>query len=132
MSENSPHSSEPRAFGLNGGSRRDLREVAQYQKCILVCILINLIAILGQFVLPPDLRIIIWVGMLAVSLSGALFVFILALKIYNTAAGVIFAIWAIVPCIGLIALVIVNERATSILKDNGVRVGLLGANLSEL
>jgi hypothetical protein len=32
----------------------------------------------------------------------------------------------------LITLLVVNGKATAILKQNGIRVGLLGANLSEI
>ena len=35
------------------------------------------------------------------------------------------------PYIGLIVLLVVNGKATGILKQNGIKVGLLGANLSQ-
>lgn len=42
------------------------------------------------------------------------------------------AILTLIPCIGLIVLLIINGKATSILKQNDVRVGLIGANMSDL
>jgi hypothetical protein len=37
-----------------------------------------------------------------------------------------------VPCFGLLLLLIVNQKATSILQQNGIRVGLMGADMSQL
>jgi len=34
----------------------------------------------------------------------------------------------IVPCISLIVLLVINQKATSYLQQNGVRVGFFGAN----
>jgi hypothetical protein len=34
-----------------------------------------------------------------------------------------------VPCVGLITLLVVNAKATSILKAAGLKVGLLGARV---
>ncbi|MCL4194085.1 MAG: hypothetical protein KJZ87_20275 [Thermoguttaceae bacterium] len=34
--------------------------------------------------------------------------------------------------IGLITLLVVNGQATNVLRQNGIRVGLLGADMSQL
>ena len=39
-----------------------------------------------------------------------------------------FAFLALIPLIGLISLRVVNGKATRILRVNGIKVGLLGAN----
>ncbi len=106
--------------------------VAQYQKGILVCILIYLIAMVFQFALPPELRPIIGVGVLLVGLTGTVFVFLLAIRVYSTAVGVLLGILTFIPCIGLLVLLMVNGKATGILKQNGIKVGLLGADLSQI
>ena len=134
MSEN-PYQSpaaESQIIGLNSGRREDLRTVAQYQKGIIVCILIYLIALVGQFAIPAQLRLMIALGVLALGLAGTVFVFLLAIKVYSTGVGVLLGILTLVPCIGLIVLLVVNGKATGILKQNGIKVGLLGANLSKL
>jgi len=134
MSENpyqSP-SAEPQVVGVNSGSREDLRSVAKYQKGILVCILIYLVAVIGQFAVPEEVRAIIGLGVLGVGLVGTVFVFLLAIKVYNTVVGVLLGILTLVPCIGLIVLLVVNGKATAVLKQNGIKVGLLGANLSQI
>jgi hypothetical protein len=134
MSENpyhSPTSYEP-AVGVKSGRHEDLRSVALYQKGVLVCILIYLIAVVGQFALPPELRPFLGFGVLAVGLVGLVFVVLLSVKVYPVAIGIILGVLTVVPCLGLMVLVIINAQATAVLRRNGYRVGLLGARLSEI
>jgi len=134
VSENpyQPPSAMPPAVGVKSGNREDLLSVAQYQKGILVCILIYFIAVICQFAVPPELRPIIVIGVLVVGLAGTIFVFLLAIKVYSTGVGVLLGILTFIPCLGLIVLLVVNGKATEILKQNGIKVGLLGANLSQI
>ena len=134
MSENpyqSPLADSP-VVGVKSGSREDLKSVAVYQKGILVCILIYLAAVVAQFVLPPELNAIVVIGIFAVVLVGTIFVFLLAMKVYNTGIGILLGILTLVPCVGLLILLVVNSKATGVLKQNGIKVGLLGADLSKL
>ncbi len=117
--------------GVKSGSREDLRSVAQYQKGIIFCILYYLIAVIGLAV-PTPLRPIILLSLLVAVLVGTVFVFKLAIKIYSTRVGVLLGILTLIPCIGIIVLLVVNGKATGILKQNGIEVGLLGADLSQL
>ena len=118
--------------GVLSGSREDLRSVAKFQKGILVCILIYLVAVIGQFALPVQIRPFVGFGVLAVGIAGAVFVFLLSIKIYGTGLGIVLGILSLVPLVGLIVLLIVNGKATGVLKQNGIKVGLLGANLSQV
>ena len=134
MTENpyqSPQTSSA-AVGVLSGSRDDLRSVARFQKGILVCILIYLIAVIGQFALPVEIRPIIGIGVLLAGIGSAVFVFMLAMKVYGTGLGIVLGILSLVPLIGLIVLLIVNGKATGVLKQNGIKVGLLGANISAI
>lgn len=73
MAENpykSPQDTSP-AVGVLSGSHEDLRSVARFQKGILICILVYLFAIFGQFVLPPEMRGLIGIGVLLVGVAGA-------------------------------------------------------------
>ena len=63
---------------------------------------------------------------------GAVFVFLLSIKIYGTGLGIVLGILSLVPLVGLVVLLIVNGKATGVLKQNGIKVGLLGANLSQV
>src|SRR5262249_6099838 len=112
-------------------SKADLKSVAQYQKVILICILVYILAAFGQVAVPDTLRLFLLLGMIAVSIVATVFVFMLSVKIFETATGVIFAILTLIPCVGLIMLLIINGKATSTLKANGYNVGFLGADLSQ-
>lgn len=134
MTENpyqSPMSDLQPATGVLSGRPEDVRAVAVYQKGILVCILIYFLAIISQFAIPIPFRIVPTIGIGLVGLVGVVFVFLLAMKIYGVAVGVLLGLLTFFPCLGLLVLLIVNSKATSVLKQNGHRVGLLGANLSE-
>lgn len=135
MSDNpyqSPMADLDVVVGVRSGTREDLRSVAKYQKGILVCILIQLIAVAGQFALPPDIRPIVALVTIPIGLAGTVFVFLLAIKVYSTAVGILWGILALIPCVGLLVLLTINGKATKILQENGIKVGLLGANLSKI
>ena len=70
--------------------------------------------------------------MLIVGLVGAVFVFMLAIKVYGTRLGIVLGVLSLVPLISLIVLLGVNGNATGILKQNGIKVGLLGANAAAI
>jgi len=119
---------------LNYGrpQRNDLKEIAKRQRAIQICILFYILAIFGQFLLPQELRWIVGLVALVVIITATVFVFMLALALYSTGVGVLLGILTLVPCIGLIALLIVNGKATNVLRDHGIKVGLLGADPSQV
>jgi hypothetical protein len=134
MSENPfepPRDTSP-AVGVLSGQREDLRTIARFQKGILVCILIYLIAVIAQFALPPELRIFMAVGVMVFALAGAVFVFLLAIKVYGVGLGILLGVLSMAPCLGLIVLLLVNGKATNVLRQNGIKVGLMGANISSI
>lgn len=56
----------------------------------------------------------------------------LGLAVYREGIiGVFLALLTIIPFFGLIFLVVINSRATSVLKSAGLSVGLMGANRTE-
>ncbi len=124
--------SDSRAIGVLSGTREDLRSVARYQKGVIVCILIYLLAMLCQFAIPPELRMFLGIGVMFVGLTGAVFAFLLAIKTHGTGQGILLGILCLVPCVGLLVLLIINSKATSVLKQNGIKVGLLGADLKSI
>ncbi|MBC7967314.1 MAG: hypothetical protein H7Z17_15470 [Fuerstia sp.] len=75
---------------------------------------------------------ILGLGVLLVGLTGAVFAFLLAMKTHGTGQGILLGILCLVPCVGLLVLLIINSKATSVLKANGIKVGLLGADLSSI
>ncbi len=124
--------SNSRVIGIVSGSREDLLKVAKYQKGILVCILVYILAVAGQFALPPQIRPLVGLGVLVVGLIAAVFTILLAMKTHGTGLGIILGVLCLVPILGLLILLLVNQKATTVLQLNGIRVGLLGADLSSL
>src|SRR5438874_686209 len=114
--------SPPRAIGVHSGNRNDLRRVAIYQKGIIGCIGVYLIALVLQVAFPPEIRLFLALAVLLVILTGTVFVFLLAMKVYQPVVGILLGVLTLFPCIGLIALLVVNAKATAILKQNGIHV----------
>ena len=106
--------------------------IAMYQKAIILCILVYLGMVVAQFAIPEQMRIFLAFALIPLGLTATVFVFMLATKIYSPVAGVILGILTLVPCIGLVVLLIINAKATSILKSRGIHVGLLGARMSDI
>ena len=125
-------SSSLEAVGVNSGTREDLRKVALYQKGICVCILLYLVAVFTQFALPKELMLFVGLGVLVVAVVGTICVFLLATKVYSPVLGILLGIFTLVPCLGLLVLLMVNAKATATLKQNNIKVGLLGANLNDI
>lgn len=116
----------------NKKSPTDLRTIATHQKGILVCILIYIIAVVGQVVLPPELKLFVMIGVGIVGVAATVFVFLLATKLYTGGTGIVLAVLTLVPLLGLVILLMINSKATGVLKENGIAVGLLGAKMSDL
>jgi hypothetical protein len=95
-------------------------------------VLIYLLAVICQFALPPEVRMFLALGIIALGITATVFVFLLSIKVYGTGIGVLLGILTLIPCIGLIILLVINVKATSVLKKNGIKVGLLGADLSSI
>lgn len=129
-SEEDDYDDEPRRG--RGLPPEKLRAVAVRQKGIIFCILGYFLCVVGQFVIPQDLRIFMAIPGLIVVVTATVLVFMLSIELHGVGMGVLLGILTLIPCLGLIVLLIVNQQATSLLKKHRVRVGLLGANMSDL
>ncbi|WP_339687156.1 hypothetical protein [Gimesia maris] len=105
----------------------DIKLIAFRQKVILVCILIYLSAVAGQSMIPVGISLILGIPVGIVIIVAAVFIFLLATKLYGAVVGIFLGILTLIPLVGLFVLLIVNGKATKMLKENGVDVGLLGA-----
>lgn len=112
--------------------RDSLRSVAWFQKGILICILIYLGLTVGGFFVPAELKWAVGIIALPVIIGATVFVFLLAMKVYHPAVGILLALLTLVPCVGLLVLLIINGKATAILRQHEIRVGLLGADMSDI
>lgn len=110
----------------------DLRTIALRQKGIIYCILGYLLCVVLQFVVPMPVTLLLGLACLGAAVTGAVFVFMLSLSIYSTGVGILLGILTLIPLLGLIVLLVINAKATSILRAHRIHVGLLGASLSQL
>jgi hypothetical protein len=133
MEENpyTPPRASDLAVGVKSGRREDVRSVAVAQKAIMVCILLQLATGAVRFILPPEYLTFYLIAAVVVLLASTISVFMLAMKVFNVPLGILYAVGALLPCLGLLVLFVVNQRATRILRDNGHEVGFLGADLSK-
>jgi hypothetical protein len=122
----------PHELGYSGPPRTNLRSIAIGQKVIVLCILAYVVLVVMQFALPEGDRWVLGIFGLLVILTATVFVFMLAISLFGVAVGILLGILTLMPCIGLISLLIVNHRATRELREHGIHVGLLGARMSDL
>lgn len=104
--------------------------IAQYQRVLLLCIPTSFLMLLVVGAVPDSMENLALILLIGVVLTGSICSFMLATKVYNFVAAVFFFVISIIPLAGLIAMLIVNQKATGLLQSRGIRVGLLGANLS--
>jgi len=133
MEENpySPPRATDRIVGVKSGRREDLKAVAVAQKSILVCVFIYIIIIIFEALVPVEYRLYIGIGDLVIALVAAVSVLLLAIRVYSIGYVVFLGIGALVPWLRLLILLMINGKATKILKENGHKVGFMGADLSE-
>jgi hypothetical protein len=112
--------------------RNDLRRIAVRQRALMICLLVYIVLVILRFVLPPIGILVIAIPLLGVIVTAAVFVFMLAMAVYSTGPGVVLGILTLIPLIGLIPLLIVNGKATNILRAHKIKVGLMGANPNDV
>jgi len=67
---------------------------------------------------------------LITGLAATVFAFLLTKKISNVGMAILVLLLSLVPCAGLIPLLVVNGIATNRLRNAGINVGFLGADMS--
>lgn len=50
----------------------------------------------------------------------------------NMASRILYVIGMVIPYVGIILLVVINQKATRLLRRNNIKVGLMGASLGDL
>ena len=131
MSSNPYKSPETISDPVANPARPPVRLVAKYQRWVIFALLGNISANILSFVTSTQtlpVRILVILFLFAVVIFAMASVFLLAKEIIGTTVGILCAILMIAPCISLIVLLILNQKATSYLQKNGVRVGFFGAN----
>ena len=120
------------------GPRRpvdELRRIARYQRWLIATLLAQLalwvgfvaLSALGAGPVGDGLRFPLLFTVILGCVGGG-FAFLLAWTVRGPASAVVMGLGVVVPCLGLVVLTIVNGIATTTLRENGVRVGLFGAD----
>jgi hypothetical protein len=116
-------------------SSQGVREIAARQRAICLCILgvivLYIALVAGQKSLPPIAILALSAAILAIDITAVVFVFLMTTKLYGTGIGILLGILTFLPCAGIITLLAVNAKATAILKQAGLKVGLLGATVPD-
>src|SRR5688500_6455416 len=89
----------------------DLRTIAVRQRVVMYCILAYIVTAVGHFLVPPEVRLVVTLLMLAATITAAVFVFMLALAVYDTGTGILLGILTLVPLVGVIVLLVINGKA---------------------
>jgi len=129
----SPQVGSPIVSSFAGGDSREyLRDVARRQRKVLLAVglnfLVNIIAAAANASESAPLILGMAVLAIGVAIFSMVAMFQLANRVYGMGAAIVCTILMLVPCISLITLLVVNQKATSILQAAGVKVGLLGAD----
>ncbi len=105
-------------------SNAQLCEIGKRQKQILWMILICLVANIASRLLQAPVLIIV----------AALFQFYFVYKLAKSVGSMAwpYIILLFIPLLGLIGLFVLSDKATKILKNHGLKVGLMGVPSKEL
>jgi predicted RNA-binding Zn-ribbon protein involved in translation (DUF1610 family) len=134
---------DPKLKQMGGGTSEKVKQIAREQKNLMYCILFYLIASIGSGVVnasagpgprnePSIIGLVVGLVALVAIIAAVVFVIRLAAKLYSTGMAIVYGILTIIPCVGLIIMLVVNGAATKLLKENGVKVGFMGADMSQL
>lgn len=108
-------------------SPEDLAAIAARQKALLSAIVLYIFAVVAQIAVPAALASLAYLLAAAATIAAFVLVVALASRVYGVGLAIILAFFSLIPFIGLLILLMVNGKATSILRQNGIDVGLLGA-----
>jgi hypothetical protein len=111
--------------------RSELRSIAMYQRGIMACILLYICTVVIAMALPGQMPLLRLAVVLVTGLISTVLVFLLSVQLFGAGLGVLFGFLTLIPCVGLITLLVINGQATGTLRRHGYHVGFLGADLSQ-
>ncbi|HEX8912781.1 MAG TPA: hypothetical protein VF796_10515, partial [Humisphaera sp.] len=106
-----------------GWFRPEYIAIAKRQRAMMWCLLANVSLAASRYLVPPPARPLVGLAVLAASVTAAVFVVLLAIPLYSTGSAVVLGLLTVVPFLGLLVLLAVNQRATKTLRAHGIRVG---------
>jgi hypothetical protein len=116
---------------------QSVRKIALRQRELVYALLFAIISVALQvwavfnFNLVAFLPLFELIG-LGIRILVIVFIFRMALALYSTGLAVVLGIISLIPLIGLITLLIMNTKATRLLREAGIHVGLMGAKRAQI
>jgi hypothetical protein len=115
-----------------------LKRIAQNQRQICISIFLLILIAIAAIIFNDSA----WVGAdythwtsiayYAVNIYALLNGILLIANVYNSVIlSIVLGILLLVPCLNILILLGISQRATMYLKEHGFKVGLLGANMSQ-
>ncbi len=108
----------------------DILAVAKRQRAMMMTLLAYIAIIIGSMSLPI-LQENETILMIPVILAIIFFTARLCWVVYGKVSAILLTILCCIPYVNILIILMVSSRATKILKENGLKVGLLGANIKE-
>jgi hypothetical protein len=108
-----------------------MRNVARYQKGLLIGVLGYPIFAMTGIPSPWSVQLALVAVTIVLGLVSATFAVLIVKQLHHVIIAVILGLLTLVPCLGILALLRVNAMATAALQRNGIRVGLLGADMGQ-
>jgi hypothetical protein len=115
--------------------KEKLRRVAQYQQWMILSLLMMIVTNVANYVLAGSnqmislLMLAVWLGVVAFAVVST---WLLCRELIGIVGTVISVVLLFLPLIGLITLLVINQKASDFLKKNGVKVGFLGTSPSKI
>jgi len=120
-----------------GGKKGELKTIALLQKYLVLCAVLFVVGCVAfglavTFALRPPMEIadLLKLTLIATGIGVCALSVILANKLYGT-RGAILVLLLFVPFVNWVTLFVVNHKATTVLREKGFTVGIMGARLSE-
>lgn len=116
---------------MNDTSRDQFRRVAQKQRMVIFALLAYILVYVLAIAVAqhsPLAGVIVLVIALGVAIFALVSIVALALEIASLPVAIVCAILMFVPCVSLIVLLVINQKATSYLQQHGIKVGFLGVD----
>ena len=125
MSDTNPYQSPENDALPPEAANAHIERVASGQKMIIFAILVHISSVILQIAVHPLFAVL---GLVALVLS---FVGIIKLALglgSSLIMKILYLLLMFIPLINLITLLVLNGRATKVLRESGYKVGLLGAS----
>ncbi len=110
--------------------------IAKFQKAVLLCILVYvglLVAMItSMYAISPEAYFYFGLLFAVLAVFTVYFVYQLSTALFTPTVGILVGVLMFFPCVSLIALLVINQKATTALRSFRIRVGLFGASRNDL